>query len=442
MVNTDSVIHGLLGVTLFFLPFTALAVPADLHFQYMEHVFTLKPQKSWRETIEVPSFRGTQLSFAEGEKIPAGVVMQPKVIWNMEKIAAAIDATIGSAINRERGHVRIFKDEKGKIAFEGLGLTGRKLDLEQTIALTMIALDNDIPLVQLVVEETDPEVVVEDEDLKEQGIRELVAIGESDYTGSPNNRRHNIGVGLARFNGHIIPKGEEFSFNEVLGHVNQSTGYRPELTIVGEKTLPEFGGGLCQVSTTAYRGVWRAGFPITERRNHSYAVRYYFPPGTDATIYPPATDIRFANDTEGSLLIQTHAEDSHAYFFYYGTKPKERSVELVGPFTWDPIAPPPDKTEYTTEIPAGETRIVSKPVPGMKAAWYRYVKDEDEEREPEEFLSYYEARPFFEEIGVDALMESPSIVKIPEKEVRRLGEDTTITLPRNIGSSPRIRIRR
>ena len=425
-----------------FAPLTAFAVPADLHYQYYEQVFTLKTQKAWRETIEVPTFRGVQLSFAEGEKIPAGVVMQPRAIWNREKIAAAIEETIGSAINRERGHVRIFRDEKGEIAFEGFGITGRKLDPEQTLALTLVALDNDIPLVQLVVAEEGPELIVEDEELTKQGIKELVAIGESDYTGSPNNRKHNIGVGLARFNGHVIPEGEEFSFNEVLGPVNQSTGYRPELTIVGEKTLPEFGGGLCQVSTTAYRGAWRAGFPITERRNHSYAVRYYFPPGTDATIYPPATDIRFANDTEGSLLIQTHAENSLAYFFYYGTKPKERSVELVGPFTWDPIKPPPDKMEYTTEIPPGETRIVSKPVPGMKAAWYRYIRDENEERKPEEFLSYYEARPYFEEIGVEALMESPSIVKAPEREIRRIGEDTTITLPRNIGSSPRIRIRR
>lgn len=430
----------MLGI--FAYPRPSFAIPAELHYQYYEQVFTLKTQKAWREAIEVPSFRGTELSFAEGEEIPVGVVMQPKVIWNKEKIAAAIDEAIGSVIDRERGKVRIFKDEKGEIAFEGLGLTGRKLELEQTLALTLVALNNDIPLVQLKVTEEDPEVIVEDEELKKKGIKELVTIGESDYTGSPNNRRHNIGVGLAQFNGHVIPKGEEFSFNEVLGPVNHAMGYRPELTIVGEKTLPEYGGGLCQVSTTAYRGIWKAGFPITERRNHSYVVRYYFPPGTDATIYPPNIDVRFANDTEGSLLIQTHAENSHAYFFYYGTKPKERTVELVGPFTWDPIKPPPDKMEYTTEIPPGETRIVSKPVPGMKAAWYRYIKEDGEEQKPEEYLSYYEARPYFEEIGVGVLMTPPSIIKTPEKDVRRLGEDTTITLPRNTGPAPRIRIRR
>jgi len=134
--------------------------------------------------------------------------------------------------------------------------------------------------------------------------------------------------------------------------VDGSTGYLKELVIKGDRTVPDYGGGLCQVGTTAYRGVWEYGFPILERRNHSYTVSHYAPVGTDATIYPGAVDMRFKNDSPGALLIQTYQKDNQAYFIYYGTQ-DSRTVELAGPYTWDHVAPPPDRFEFTTDIPPG-----------------------------------------------------------------------------------------
>jgi vancomycin resistance protein YoaR len=77
----------------------------------------------------------------------------------------------------------------------------------------------------------------------------------------------------------------------------------PELVIKKEGTVPEFGGGLCQVSSTAFRAAMNGGLPITQRRNHAYAVQYYAPQGTDATIYPGVVDLKFINDTPGDILI-------------------------------------------------------------------------------------------------------------------------------------------
>ena len=138
------------------------------------------------------------------------------------------------------------------------------------------------------------------------------------------------------------------------------------------------------------------------RRNHSYAVRYYAPAGTDATIFPPWTGMRFTNDTRGALLIQTAMEGDNAYFIYYGTKPTKRHVELVGPFTWDIKEPPEDKHGYTTLIPEGETRTVGSAVPGMKTKWYRLISLANGKTEAEEFLSEYAARPNYAETGVAA----------------------------------------
>ena len=162
------------------------------------------------------------------------------------------------------------------------------------------------------------------------------------------------------------------------------------------------------MSTTSYRGVWEYGFPITARRNHSFAVLYYSPHGTDATIYPPYTDMRFLNDSPGSLLIHTHVEGDKAYFIYYGTR-DDRSSEIIGPYSWDFRAPPPDRTEYTREIPPGTTRKASERVPGLKAMWYRVVQRSGSGEVVEPVLSAYEARPLYIQIGVEDLpSERPS----------------------------------
>ena len=178
------------------------------------------------------------------------------------------------------------------------------------------------------------------------------------------------------------------------------------------KTLPEYGGGLCQVSTTAYRGIWQYGFPVEERRNHSFAVGYYSPQGTDATIYPPHTDMKFRNDSPADLLIQTHVDGDDAYYIYYGTK-DDRDSEIFGPFTWAHVGIPATRNEYTTELPPGTKRKVGSPVPGLRAAWFR-VLDEEDEQEIEGYYSVYQARPLYYQIGISATpAQDPNAIEEP-----------------------------
>src|SRR4029077_14600178 len=112
----------------------------------------------------------------------------------------------------------------------------------------------------------------------------------------------------------------------------------------------EFGGGLCQVSTTTFRAAMQAGLPITARRNHAYAVKYYSPQGTDATIYPGSADLKFINDTPGAILIWPYEKDKNTLVYdFYGTK-DSRQVTLQTPVVYD-----------------------RKPDGSMKATWTRLV---------------------------------------------------------------------
>lgn len=174
---------------------------------------------------------------------------------------------------------------------------------------------------------------INEENLSKLGIKELISTGVSDFSGSPSNRRHNIAVGASIFNGVIVKPDEEFSFTTTLGEVSAKTGYLPELVIKEDKTIPEYGGGLCQVSTTAFRAAVLAGLPITERKPHSYRVKYYdwpYGPGFDSTVYIPHPDMRFVNDTGHYILIQTYISGNRLYFEFYGTKGK-RTTKIVGP---------------------------------------------------------------------------------------------------------------
>lgn len=179
-------------------------------------------------------------------------------------------------------------------------------------------------------------------ELNDLGLETLISQGITDFTGSSQSRITNIRVGAARYNGVIIAPGEEFAFNEHLGPIDAAHGFLPELVIKPEGTVPEFGGGLCQVSTTAFRAAFFAGLPITARRNHAYAVKYYEwiaddqprAPGLDATIYPGALDLKFINDTPGALLIWTRIEGKRLYFDFYGS-PDGREMAVDGPHPFD-----------------------------------------------------------------------------------------------------------
>ncbi|MDO8591847.1 MAG: VanW family protein [bacterium] len=187
-------------------------------------------------------------------------------------------------------------------------------------------------IIDLSVDEIEPAITLDK--INKLGVNELLARGESDFGGSPKNRTHNIIVGAKQFNGIILAPSEEFSFNKLLGAVDASTGYLPELVIKGGKLIPEYGGGLCQVSTTIFRAANVAGLPILERHPHALPVRYYNPQGYDATIYPGVSDFRFKNDTLAHILIQSKIVGSKLYFEIYGTK-DGRQVTIDGPRSYD-----------------------------------------------------------------------------------------------------------
>lgn len=224
------------------------------------------------------------------------------------------------------------KLEDGKASVFSLGNKGIELDQEKSIAILSDYIKNgryDNATIELPYKESDPEIPAIGS-IDDLGISTLIGEGKSNFRGSTTNRIFNINVATKRFNGVLIKPNEEFSFVKILGEVDGDHGYRPELVIKKDKTEPEFGGGVCQVSTTAYRAALNSGLKITARRNHAYPVQYYNPQGMDATVYVPRPDLRFVNNTPSYILIQTKIVGTELTFSFYGTS-DGRKVELNGP---------------------------------------------------------------------------------------------------------------
>lgn len=226
--------------------------------------------------------------------------------------------------------------------------TGKRPDLYVSTLAVLQALEKRQAVAALAVDLVEPKTSLAQTNTL--GIKELIGRGESNFAGSPKNRLHNILVGIEKQKGVIIAPGQEFSFNRFLGPVEASAGFLPELVIKRTGTVPELGGGLCQVSSTTFRAAVISGLPITQRKNHSYAVRYYAPQGTDATIYPGVIDLKFLNDTPGSILVWPYVKNKTTLVFdFYGTK-DSRQISLDQPLQYDRQADGAVKAVWTREV--------------------------------------------------------------------------------------------
>ncbi|MCG2686573.1 VanW family protein [Candidatus Parcubacteria bacterium] len=272
---------------------------------------------------------------------------------------------------------------------------GYQIDLEKTLAnlelSRVLGINNKKNTAQIVVQKTKPQTNIAD--INDLGINELIGIGASIFAGSPINRRHNIKVGAQSLNGLLLAPGEEFSTNNALGEINAARGYLPELVIKGNQTIPEYGGGLCQIATTLFRLAINSGLKITARKPHAYRVSYYEPAGTDATIYPPWPDLRFINDTPNYLLFQTHVQDNDLRFEFWGTN-DGRQVATTTPKVWNFTSPGETKYVETTDLEPEKIKCIEIAHNGAEAEFSRTISYPNSDKEPEIESWYSKYRPW------------------------------------------------
>lgn len=142
----------------------------------------------------------------------------------------------------------------------------------------------------------------------------MLSRAELSFLGSTEARIENIKLSLSRINGTIIKPEEEFSFNKTLGPVLAEDGFQEANSFLNGEVILGIGGGICQVSTTLFESLVKAGLPITERHNHTFSVPYYTT-GLDATVSQSGPDLKFKNDTGYDLEIKGYVTDNNTLVF-------------------------------------------------------------------------------------------------------------------------------
>lgn len=308
------------------------------------------------------------------------------VILNREKLKSYLEKSIAPEINVEPVEAK-FEIKDGKVGEFQTGQDGIELDIEAAIdEIENYPAEQGSRELRLAAKELKSKIQAED--VNDLGIKEIIGIGKSNFAGSPANRRHNIKNGAQILNGVIIKPDEEFSLIKTLGEIDGSTGYLQELVIKGSKTVPEYGGGLCQIGTTVFRAALDAGLPITMRRNHSYRVSYYEPAGTDATIYDPQPDLKFINDSGNHILVQSKIEGNDLYFYFYGTK-DGRIVNKAEPVIYNIVKPGPTKLIETLDLEPGKKKCTEKAHNGADAFFDYKVAYTNGDIKEKRFSSHY-----------------------------------------------------
>ncbi len=325
-----------------------------------------------------------------------GVHLPPATHYQDHKLKKLI-SPISNKIN-EAPVEGLFNFENGRVVAFKLSKNGQGVDVEELKDLIVTKM-NEVAQAEkpraynfkIPIKILEPKVSTEK--INNYGIRELIAEGTSLFQGSIENRAYNINLAATRIHGALVPPGEIFSFNKTVGDINSFTGYKQAYVISGGKTILGDGGGVCQVSTTLFRAALNAGLPIVERNQHAYRVGYYeqdSPPGVDAAIYSPGTDLKFKNDTGKHILIQAFPDmvNYSLSFQLFGTK-DNREVIVNKPIILSQSPAPEAEYQDDPNLPKGQVKQIDFAAGGMNVFFTRTVKKDGKVILDDKFVSNY-----------------------------------------------------
>lgn len=122
----------------------------------------------------------------------------------------------------------------------------------------------------------------------------LMAAYFTSLEGRTGSQRHNAHLALEQLRGAVVAPGETFSFNQTVGSLSRDQGFRRAPVSYNGTLIDDWGGGVCQTSTTLYNAALLAGLELVERHPHRFAPSYV-PAGRDAAVAFSSVDLRFRN---------------------------------------------------------------------------------------------------------------------------------------------------
>ena len=192
------------------------------------------------------------------------------------------------------------------------------------------------------------------------------------------DRRSNVALGLSLINGVRVEPGEVFSFNNTVGERTPEAGFKMAGAYMDGLPTQEYGGGICQVSTTLFNAIAKSDLELIARSPHSRPVTYV-DKGKDATVSWPNQDLKFMNDTDYPVFIKTDYDESSRWcsVTIYGKK-LDNGVYITIEAAVIKVYEPGDPVyKYTRDLPTGEKKKIDMEHEGYYCESYKIYHSAD-----------------------------------------------------------------
>lgn len=319
--------------------------------------------------------------------------------YNHEKLASLIKGIAhnvdhspqNASIHAEGSHIRLVPET-----------VGVKTEVERTLAEITTNLNSSLTMhLKLPVAELYP--AIRNTDLA--AVNGLITSYSTEFDSRDLNRSQNIYLAAKSIHGTLVKAGEEFSFNTNVGPRLAQNGYKEAPVFIDGKLVPDFGGGVCQVSSTLYNAILLSDMAIVERTPH-FRPPGYVPLGQDATVADNLLDFRFKNTGSSNIYITSEIIGNQLTILVYGKK--TNNMPEIKVFAGETkIIEPNTIIKQDADLELGKQIIEIEGQKGFHVTTFR-VKYENGQEVKREFLATDDFKPVDHVIRIGTKLPKPT----------------------------------
>ena len=240
------------------------------------------------------------------------------------------------------------------------------------------------------------------------------------------NRSINIKLATDNISNVLLMPGETFSFNKHTGKRSKENGYKSAPVIMEGEMEEDYGGGVCQVSSTLYNSVLYSGLEIVNVKNHTIPSSYV-PKGRDATVADSGIDFLFKNNLKHPVYIKNYVSGNQIVCNIYGSAEDKQNITISTKL--DGVSQTTMKRVNDPTMPKGKEKVDKSGRNAYSVSTYRTFNDANGKKIKTEKIanSYY---PKKEGIILVGTME-PKPEEKPNTDENKNNQNTNNQNPNN-----------
>ncbi|SDF57020.1 VanW family protein [Sporolituus thermophilus] len=304
--------------------------------------------------------------------------------YNHEKLQSVV-IKIAKEMNRDAQSAYLTQYKGG--VFIVPEIIGVKVNVAQTVADIVRKMNTTLPVrAEISVEKVVPPILAQDL----ASIDGIIAAYTTQFDPRDENRTQNVQLAAKSINGVLVRPGDVFSFNTHVGPRLAEHGYREAPVFVDGRLSTDWGGGVCQVSSTLYNAVLLADLEIEERTAH-FRPPGYVPLGQDATVADNQLDFKFRNTTDYNIYLMTEVTGNQLTVNIFGKRlPNSPEIRIIA--ADKQIIEPKTVIKQDPTLELGKEVVESEGQKGYQITTYR-IKLSNGQEIAREFLASDEYKP-------------------------------------------------